>query len=107
MRLHSLTDTSAIGSFRNVATGLIFAKIRPRCLKAAPRKFSIFWCHGAPGLRYRDCAHEILARTCGIEAIAALKTTRGPSVQALSPGQAISSVPRAGSNARGSQAVTC
>ena len=47
--------------------------------RRAPRKFSIFWCHGAPGIalsRLRAC--EILGDAeCKQEAIAALKTTRG------------------------------
>ena len=47
--------------------------------RRAPRKFSIFWCHGAPGIALsRLRAYEILGDlACKDEAIAALKTTRG------------------------------
>ena len=53
--------------------------------RQAPRKFSIFWCHGAPGIALsRLRAYEILGDvTCKDEAIAALMTTRGSIRMAL------------------------
>ncbi len=53
--------------------------------RRAPRKFAIFWCHGAPGIALsRLRAHEILGeQTYQDEALVALQTTRRALLAAL------------------------